>query len=278
MNPLLLVRIFHGVGIAAFTVSSVTMIADMSPTHRRGEAFGAFGLAAMIALTGAPAVGTWFKIHFSFTAVFLAEAVLAAISVFLSLLVEEPARTCSEGTYRGGGWLLPSAIIFLCTVTYGSIVAFLPFFAGDITGLYYTSYALSSIVVRIPIGRISDSIGRQRIIVPGLLIMAVSLIVLSRSHSLFSLMVSGALYGLGFSSCYPTLTAFLVDKVPEEARAYSLSCFTASFDLGIAAGSFIFGLIPLFWIYPLGAVVAFSAVLLFCLGERFNSCYRISWR
>lgn len=267
---LLVVRLFHGTGIAAFAVSSITMIADMSPPHRRGEAFGAFGLSAMIALIGAPAGGTFLLANFSFAAVFSIEAVLAGVCVLFCFFVSEPVHHyTSEEKGTAKGWLLPSVIIFVCTITYGSIVAFLPFFAQNIPdfGLYYTSYALSSISIRIPIGKVSDRIGRQYIIILGLFTMSASLLLLSQSHSLTTLVFSGVLYGLGFSSCYPTLTALLVDRVPENAKARSLSYFTASFDLGIAAGSVIFGLVPLLWIYPLGAVIVLSGVVFFFLAE-----------
>ena len=270
---LFLVRIFHGLGIAAFTVSSVTLIADMSPLGRRGEAFGAFGLSAMIALSGSPAVGTWLLTHFSFTGVFAAEALLAGASVFLSVLVKENLHKSSiqkKGEMKEA--FLPSFIIFLCTITYGSIVAFLPFFAHDIQnfGLYYTAYALSSVVIRIPVGRISDRIKRQKIILPGLITLSAALILLSQSHSLMLLIISGALYGLGFSSVYPALTALLIDRIPDNARARGLSLFTASFDLGIAGGSFVFGFFPLLLIYPLGAVIALAGTLLFYSMERSN--------
>lgn len=270
---LFLVRIFHGLGIAAFTVSSVAMIADMSPPHRRGEAFGAFGLSAMVALTAAPAGGTWLLTTFSFAAVFSAAAFLAGACIFLSFLVKEtfyPPESESKIKKEVKGVLLPSATIFICTVTYGSIVAFLPFFALKIPefGLYYTGYALSSIVVRIPIGRISDRVDRFKIILFGLLTACVSLVVLSFSESLALLMLSGVLYGIGFSSVYPTLTALLVDRIPEEARAQGISYFTASFDLGIAVGSVVFGFFPLLWIYPLGAVLLGAGALCFYSVER----------
>ena len=272
---LFLVRVFHGLGLAAFTVSSVAMTADMSPPSRRGEAFGAFGLAAMVALTGSPAVGTWILDHYSFTAVFLTGAALAGLSILLSLLVKESHhhQNNPEGNHPIKKVVIPSVIILLCTVTYGSIVAFLPFFAYNIPsyGLFYTFYAFSSIAIRIPVGRISDRVGRQKIIFPGLLITAVSLVVLSSSNSLVLLITSGTLYGLGFSSVYPTLTALLVDRIPEEARARGLSYFTASFDMGIALGSVVFGFFPLLWIYPAGAVIILSGAFFFYLAERSSS-------
>jgi MFS family permease len=266
------VRIFHGIGIAAFTVSSITLIADTSPIHRRGEAFGAFGLSAMIALTVSPAVGTWLQ-TFSFTEVFLTASALSGVCVFLCFLVREPFHIHAHTQpLEHKKVVLPSLIILLCTITYGSIIAFLPFFAENISGfsLYYTFYALSSIVIRIPVGRISDRMPRQKIILPGLFTLSISLVLLYISHSLMLLIFSGFLYGIGFSSVYPTLTALIVDRIPDEARAQGLSYFTASFDLGIAVGSVIFGFFPLFLIYPLGSVIVFTGMLFFYWSERSN--------
>lgn len=270
ITMVVLVRIFHGTGIAAFTTSSVSMVADLSPTHRRGEAFGAFGLATMIALTGAPAGGTWLLTHFSFSAVFVTEAVLAGISLLLSFAVRETFHKPTIQNKSTKGIFLPSILIFMCTITYGSIIAFLPFFAENISdfGLYYTAYAVSSIGTRIPLGKVSDRVGRHTIILPGLITTAAALFLLSRSFTLPLLLGSGVLYGIGFSSVYPTLTALLVDRIPEKERAHGIAVFTASFDLGIAAGSFGFGVIPLPLIYPSGSVIILLGALLFYLAER----------
>jgi MFS family permease len=268
---LILARIFHGVGIAAFGTSCIAMIADMSPPNKRGEAFGAFGLSTMIALSVSPAAGTWLLVRFSFSDVFLTEAILAGGALILSLLVKETFHivpTRINGSMKGV--VLPSLLILLCTITYGSIVAFLPFFARNISdfGLFYTAYAFSSILIRIPIGKISDRIGRQKIILPGLVTTCAALLILSQSNALHLLIGSGFLYGLGFSSVYPTLTALLVDRVHKKARARGLAFFTASFDLGIAVGSFAFGFIPLLWIYPSGSVIILIGILIFYSVER----------
>jgi MFS family permease len=195
---------------------------------------------------------------------------MAGIALILGFLVRETHKNPKNYVRKSiKGAILPSAMILLCTVTYGSIVAFLPFFARDIPnyGFYYTSYALSSILIRIPIGRMSDRVGRGTIIIPGMVTLSVSLLLLSASNSLLLLICSGFLYGVGFNSVYPVLTALLVDRVPEEVRARSLSLFTASFDMGVAMGSFVFGLVPLLWIYPLGALVGLGGLLLFSMIE-----------
>jgi MFS family permease len=270
----ILVRIIHGMGIATFTTSAVTMIADISPDTRRGEAFGAFGLAAMVALSGAPAAGTLIHTACSFSAVFLIGGILGGFSLVLSFLVAEtfhhPAESIKNSVEKA---YIPSIIIFLCTVTYGSIVAFLPFFASNIPafGLYYTAYAVSSIAVRIPVGRISDRIGYTHVIIPGLIIVSAALLVLSQAHKLSLLILSGILYGIGFSSVYPTLTALLVDKIPRNVRARGLAMFTASFDLGIGVGSIGFGLMPLSLMYIAGAVIIGAGLILFWYSIRHRS-------
>ena len=157
----------------------------------------------------------------------------------------------------------------LCTITFGAIVAFLPFFAENIPdfGLYYTAYALASVAVRLPLGRISDRVGHTRIILPGMLVLSAALALLSQSRAFWMLMVSGVLYGVGFSSVYPSLTALLVERVRDDARARGLAWFTASFDLGITVGSFAFGFIPLGMIYPAGALIVLGGAGLFLAVE-----------
>jgi hypothetical protein len=58
-----------------------------------------------------------------------------------------------------------------------------------------------------------------------------------------------------------------VDRVQDEARARGLAWFTASFDMGVTIGSFVFGFIPLGRIYPVGAVIVLGGAGLFLAVE-----------
>jgi len=54
VTSLLLLRVFHGIGWGAATTAATTLIADIAPPNRRGEAMGVFGMASNIAMAIGP--------------------------------------------------------------------------------------------------------------------------------------------------------------------------------------------------------------------------------
>lgn len=143
--------------------------------------------------------------------------------------------------------LLPSSILFAATSTYGAIVAFLPLLAQERGipryGLFFTFYGLSSLILRVPAGRLSDRLGRGNILVPALFLLTFSVFLIGLARSSLLLLLAGLLYGGSLGSAYPALIAWVVEANPPERRGAVLSIFTASFELGLAFGSIILGLI-----------------------------------
>src|SRR3989338_606208 len=54
VTALLLLRVFHGFGWGAATTAASTLIADIAPPSRRGEAMGIFGISANAAMAVGP--------------------------------------------------------------------------------------------------------------------------------------------------------------------------------------------------------------------------------
>ena len=52
-----IVRLFHGAGIAAFTTAYTTLVGDLAPVARRGEAIGLSGITNNLGMLFAPALG-----------------------------------------------------------------------------------------------------------------------------------------------------------------------------------------------------------------------------
>ena len=51
---LLLLRVLHGIGWGAATTAASTLIADIAPPSRRGEAMGVFGISSNVAMAIGP--------------------------------------------------------------------------------------------------------------------------------------------------------------------------------------------------------------------------------
>ena len=82
--PLLIVRVFQGIGFAFFTTASFTLIANISPEAHRGQSLSYFGLAMSISGALGPSIGIFLINHFSFTLLFLACSGLSFCSVFIT--------------------------------------------------------------------------------------------------------------------------------------------------------------------------------------------------
>jgi MFS family permease len=162
--------------------------------------------------------------------------------------------------------------MFTVTVTYGSIVSFIPVFTqkqGINPGTFFSVYAakygipysgsdlaaaafltvfaITLILVRALAGKLSDIKGRKFVIIPGMVLITLGLSVLSISNSLLIFLAAALLYGLGFGFVHPTMMALLVDFVSERGRSAAMATFTAAFDLGIGTGSIVLGVVLQFF-------------------------------
>ena len=248
------VRVLHGVGWAAFGTAASALAADLAPPSRRGEAMGYFGVGMNVAMAAGPALGVFLVGWSGYGALFLTAMVLSAAAVLVTVGVAEPRRE-STGAAPQRGWrsfilpsaLFPSAVLFTNALTYASVVALLPLFAEEAKlgnpGLFFTVFSVVVLVIRGPLGRLSDRRGRVVVIAPGLLVTFVALLVLSRAESMAALLVVAVLYAIGVGAAQPTLMAMTVDRAKPQERGAAMGTFTTAMDLGIGIGAVVWGLI-----------------------------------
>ena len=128
-------------------------------------------------------------------------------------------------------------------------------------GLAVGAYGLTQAGLQIPLGALSDRIGRVPVIIAGLIIFAVGSIVAATGDSIWTVIAGRFLQGAGAISA--TLTALIADATRIEVRTRSMAFFGigigASFLVALIAGPIIaahFGVPALFWFAALLAVVA----------------------
>lgn len=267
--PLMMaVRVFHGVGWAAFGTAASALAADLAPVSRRGEAMGYFGVGMNVAMAVGPALGVFLVGRTGYGGLFLTAMVLAAAAALTTAGIAEPRR---EGGGHGAppaGWrsfilpsaLFPAAVLFTNALTYASVVALLPLFAEEAglgnPGLFFTVFSVVVLVLRGPLGRVSDKRGRVAVIAPGLLVTFVALLVLSRAESMTTLLVVAVLYAIGVGAAQPTLMAMTVDRAGPHERGAAMGTFTTAMDLGIGVGSVVWGVVAQAFGFPAMYVAA----------------------
>lgn len=251
--PLLLaLRLFHGTGLANYNISSSAFAADISPSHRRGEAMGWFGMSNNLAMAVSPALGIPIYLSYGFNTLFLIAAAVAVVALLFTLPLSEPKRVKhradgSRGQLFSRAALFPAAVVASLSFTYGMVVAFVSPFAiengVENPGLFFTVWAIALLISRAAAGAISDRFGRATVIVPGLFMAALSMWMLPWATSLPVFTAASALYGLSFGAVHPALMALAIDRVSVENRGAAMGTFGTAFDIGIGLGSILLGLV-----------------------------------
>src|ERR1700737_2113789 len=91
LNALLLFRIMQGVGGGGMVPVAQSILADLFPPAKRGQAFALFGVAVVVAPVVGPTLGGWLSDNISWQWCFLINVPVGVIAMALiSLLLREP--------------------------------------------------------------------------------------------------------------------------------------------------------------------------------------------
>jgi MFS family permease len=265
------VRLFQGLALASFYTSSSTLVADLAPDERRGEALSYFSMFLYVGLAAGPALGLALESVAGFHAVFGVSTGLAVGCAAIAGLLREPPLCAPEAIeierrpLVNRAVLFPAGVLMLAAFGYGAGINFTADFArqAGIGGRssYFPVLAGTVIAIRFLSGRASDRFGRIRVAVPGLALFAAAMAMESAAHSTGPLLVSAVLFGAGFGMFYPSMMALAVDLVRPHERGSAMATFTSAFDIGFGVGSPVLGAISGASGYPtMYAVAALFAV------------------
>jgi MFS family permease len=159
--------------------------------------------------------------------------------------------------------------ILLITVFYaagrGSIISFFADFAFEQglsrLSLFFVSFAIAVIIMRPFTGRLTDRIGRLRMLVPSIIIFAGSLFYIPFIDSTVELIVGGAFCGVGQAFIYPVLMSLALGHTNQCDIGLTIGIFTAVFDAGIGGGAFVWGAVANALNYHAMYLIAAAGVL-----------------
>lgn len=271
--PLLaLLRVFHGISIAAYTTGNSALIVDLAPVEKRGEIIGYMSLANPIGVAIGPAIGGFLQQQAGYTPLFLFSFSMGVLGLICASQVQE-ARMMPVGTpvvdaqssesqadraslkpesdkfwqlLGSPRFQIPALVLLLTGLVYGAVATFVALYIREAkidfnAGWFYTATAMSSFSVRFITGRASDRLGRGVFITGSLVCYTLGMVLLSHAQSAVSFLLAGLLEGAGGGTSIPMMIALLSDRSYPYERARVFSVCIAGFDVGIALAGPILG-------------------------------------
>lgn len=253
VNLLIPIRIFHGLGLAAFGTASITLITDAAPLESQGEVLSYTGMVNTIAFASGPILGFWVLDNWGFNILFSFLSGLAILCLIFSLFLNETKTHLPAGSsvkYFKTIWkrkiIVAATVIMLIGLVHGGVMFYIPFYLEDFKvniGLFFSVYGISAFLIRFVVSKASDQIGRGPIVVFSLILLTVGVFMLSQATGVISMFIAAILYGFGFGAQQPVLTALVADNTTEETRGKVFSFYYGGFDLGISIAGFLLGFI-----------------------------------
>jgi MFS family permease len=272
---LLFVRALGGIGEAAFFVGAGTLVTDLAPVERRGEAISYWSVAVYGGLAFGPALGEALLDRVGFDAVWLGSAVLASAAAAVGLATRDVARlqpaTAARPPLVQRSALAPGLVLFLGLVGLAGFAAFVPLYVSDVglddsSGILFL-YGALILVIRIVGARLPDTLGPVRAGSGATAIGATGMFLIAAWTSPVGLVVGTIVFACGMSLLYPAILTLALTGIAEEERASVVGTVSSFFDLSQGLGAFVLGAIAAFGGYR-GAFVgggAFALAGLFVL-------------
>ena len=246
---LILARLVLGAGEGSVFTAGATWVVDLAPPGRRGRVIGLYGLAVWTGLSLGPPIGDLLLRVASFDAVWAFAAAAPAIGAAIAFAIPDPHAGAPRRRERGAliarESLRPGAALSLATIGYAAMASFIVLDLHS-KGLghgtaAFTAFAVTVVATRLLAGDLPDRVGPLRCAAGAALVEALGLVLIALASSLPVAIVGAVAMGAAFSTIYPSLSLYVVNRADEARRGAALGTFTAFFDAGVGLGAPLVG-------------------------------------
>ena len=265
MWSLLLVRFIHGIWFSILTTVTVPVANEFIPEQRKGEGMGYFVMSTNLGVVFGPLLALTITQYASFTVLFAILSGLMTLGFIFCLcipihdedsqsLVKPSLSSLTRHDIIEFRVLSVGMVALLTAFAYSSVMSFIAAYTETKQLMAYTSsfflvFACSMILVRPWVGRWFDQKGASVVIYPSFILFAIGLAVVSQLNQPWVLWLSAVLIGIGYGTLFPCLQTVAIQSVPRQRIGHAISTYFTLFDLGLAVGSVIMGILIAYWGY-----------------------------
>lgn len=272
LDALTALRFLHGLATAIFAPSALATVAELY-RERRGAALGTYTACTQSGSLLGPFLGGYLIHAAGFSTAFVTAGVFGCIGMLLfyslHLDVSVPQRK-EQGTavvlsemWKGFAAVAKNNKVLITSVTdaakmiaNGALMAFLPLYGISVglnpgeVGTLFTVQAVTSFFSKPIMGRISDRVGRQPLIILGLFICAGTFVCIPHVSLFPLLLVLSAGFGFGEAVVSSSSSALVADSSEFKTLGAGMGMQGTIMDIGHASGPLLAGLLIANLSYP----------------------------
>ncbi|GAB3805922.1 MFS transporter [Virgibacillus kimchii] len=283
LGLLLLIRFIHGFAFGISTTATGTIAAEIIPPSRRGEGMGYFSTSMNLAMAIGPFLGLMINQYFQGTTIFAVTSIFAAIAFGTALLLRVPELAGTNAAPQKGFRITDyfekttvpiGSLMALMGLVYSSILTYLSTYAIEINlvdaaSFFFVMYAVFLLLSRPITGRMFDVKGENAVVYPSILLFGAGLWILSQSTLGITLLIAGAVIGVGFGTLQSSAQTIAINQAPRNRVGLVTATYFVFFDFGVGIGPLLLGFIlPLTGfrgLYVIMALVVFSGLVIYYL-------------
>lgn len=259
---LIIARMIEGAGSALYVTTATVYLAQISGQEKRGQWMSLYmGMLLLGAIFG-PTFGGIIADTYDIRAPFFAYAIITGLAVIPTLTLPKLANSGNassplelKGILRDmrqvlsqPSFLLVSFVVFtMFFLRTGVRTTLVPLFAANnlglnsvAIGLVLTIGAITTTITIVPMGGISDRIGRKTPLALCLILTAVITLLIPLSIDILTLSIVMALYGAVIGLSGPT-AAYVTDVSPQDKLEISMGLYRMISDFGYVVGPLLLG-------------------------------------
>ncbi len=258
----LIIRGVQGLALALTIPPTMALLTKNTEKSSRGGAMGVYSTFRVTSLAVGPILGGTIHDYLGFAAAFYAGAGFVVIGAILVLLwVKEvrnedhrnPPFKLIDRYIVENGMLALGFSAFVMASAFSMISPLEQRInarvgeSATMFGVAFTALMIARIIIQIPIGRLSDRRGRKKLIVAGLILMALATTAVGFVTATWQLMALRVLQGIASGGIAAPVFALAGDLSKKGGEGRQMSIVTMGFSFGIAIGALSAGILAIYF-------------------------------
>ncbi len=256
---LVALRAIQGVGVAITIPASMALMAAITRKETRGGSMGVYSTLRMVGFAAGPIIGGLLQVHFGFNAAFYVGSAFLLLAILLvqfwvkdvpvnHQLIKERFKVFDR-SLMSPGLLAAASATFIMAFCFSMLTTLENEFNAQLGmnalgfSIAFSSLMVGRLILQVPLGRLSDYIGRRPLILAGLLMMAPATALLGETTSMLQLTLLRVAQGIAAAGIAAPAFAVVGDLARAGGEGRQMSIITMGFGLGIAVGPLLAGIL-----------------------------------